>query len=300
MANATVTRSRVLACAAVLGASPAGADTAAPDNWLGTWAGTWPDGSAYTELRVTRIEPSGAVIGAVCDRPAGRPRFIVDIGPEGHIEARLEADTIRWERPVRKAPPSRWQYTLEPDGTAQVQVTGPDARPGTARMIRGKAPCLNRWIAPGEATIPPAPAADSGLESRPQASPMARHVGRGVDRRTRSNGTPDRPNRQTRCRARVQLPILARQSEADLRHRAERGLPGEAPRQHDAVPDPATGRHPKPLAVALDRRWIAHELSRAEQPTGGLRAHPVPVAVPRPVAPGATRRVTSQGHGRGL
>ena len=90
MANATVTRSRVLACAAVLGATPAGADTAAPDHWLGTWAGTWPDGSAYTELRVTRIEPSGAVIGTVCDRPAGRPRFIVDIGPEGHIEARLK------------------------------------------------------------------------------------------------------------------------------------------------------------------------------------------------------------------
>ena len=161
MANATVTRSRVLACAAVLGATPAGADTAAPDHWLGTWAGTWLDGSAYTELRVTRIEPSGAVIGAVCDRPAGRPRFIVDIGPEGHIEARLKADTIRWKRPVRKAPPSRWQYTLNPAGTAQVQVTGPDARPGTARMIRHKAQCLDRWIAPGEATIPPAPAADS-------------------------------------------------------------------------------------------------------------------------------------------
>ena len=121
-----------------------------------------------------------------------------------------------------------------------------------------------------------------GFGWRPQASPMARHVGRGVDRRTRSDRAPDRPNRQTGCGARFHLPVLARQSEADLRHRAERerGLPGEAPRQHDAVPDPATGRHPKPLAVALDRRWIAHELSRAEQPTGGLRAHPVPVAVP--------------------
>ena len=62
--------------------------------------------------------------------------------------------------PARKGPPSRWRVTLEPDGSARVRVTGPDARPGAARMRRGTAPCLDRWIAPGEETIPPPPSPD--------------------------------------------------------------------------------------------------------------------------------------------
>jgi len=161
MGNVTLTCCWVLACAAVLGASRAEANTENAANWLGTWAGTWPDGSAHTELRIARIEPSGAVIGAVCDRPAGVPRFVVDIGPNGHLAARLEDGTIRWERPARKGPPSRWRVTLEPDASAQVRITGPDARPGTALMHRGEAPCLNRWLAPGEETIPRPPTADS-------------------------------------------------------------------------------------------------------------------------------------------
>ena len=178
MGDGFLTRCRGLACAAVLGASPAGADTVSPENWLGTWAGTWPDNTAHTELRITRIEPSGTVIGAFCDRPAGRPRFIVDIGPKGHVEARLEEGTIRWHRPARKAPPSRWRVTLDPDGTARVQITGPDARPGTARMSRGVAPCLDRWIAPGEATIPPPAAADSvPARDRKRARWLATWVG---------------------------------------------------------------------------------------------------------------------------
>lgn len=157
----TLTRRWVLACAALLGTGPAGAGTVAPENWLGTWAGTWPDGSAHTELRISRIEPSGAVIGAVCDRPAGAPRLVVDIGPNGHLEAHLEDGTIRWERAARNGPPSRWRVTLEPNASARVRVTGPDARPGTALMRRGEAPCLDRWIAPGEETIPRPPTAES-------------------------------------------------------------------------------------------------------------------------------------------
>ena len=178
MGDGFLTRCRGLACAAVLGASPAGADTVSPENWLGTWAGAWPDNAAQTELRITRIEPSGTVIGAVCDQPADAPRYVLDIGPEGHVEARLEEGTIRWERPARKAPPSRWQVALDPDGTARVHVTGPDARPGTARMSRGTTPCLDRWIAPGEATIPPPIAADSvPARDRKRARWLATWVG---------------------------------------------------------------------------------------------------------------------------
>lgn len=182
MSNVSGTRWQLLACAAVLVASPAGADTATPDDWLGTWSATWPDRSAYTELRITRIEPSGTVIGALCDRPGLGPRFIADIGPDVYIEAHLKDGTIRWERPARKGPPSRWRITLKPDGTARVQITGPDARPGTARMRRSAAPCLERWTAPGEAQTPPTPVPSSRAE-RKRARWLGTWVGLWSERR---------------------------------------------------------------------------------------------------------------------
>ena len=159
-----------------------------PESWLGDWTGTWPDGSAHTELRIARIEPSGAVIGAVCDRPAGRPRFIVDIGPDGHIEARLEEGTLRWERPARKGPPSRWRVTLESDSTARMQVTGPDARHGAALLRRGEAPCLDRWIAPGEGTVPAPLAPDTATR---HARKRARWLGTWIGVWTEGRGATE-------------------------------------------------------------------------------------------------------------
>ncbi len=168
--------------------------------------------------------------------PGGSPRDAARrIPPSGRSRARWPSSRLTrgTTSPARAWRTARRRARRPPTISWRARRS---SRAGTALMGRSAAPCLDRWIAlrgtrQPRPQHPPRPRAETASE--PNGSAHGSACGR-------SDRAADRPDRQTLCRAWVNLPVLAGQSEADLRHRAERRLPGDAALQHYAVPDSAT------------------------------------------------------------
>ena len=76
----------------------AGAAKATPDQYIGTWIGTWPHGKSTIEFHVDDIDADSKVYGTYCWVRNVHPwdRRWYDIHPVEGIDVELKRDKIRW------------------------------------------------------------------------------------------------------------------------------------------------------------------------------------------------------------
>ena len=269
MSNVSVIRRRLLACAAALRRRSRRGPTPRPPT-TGSAPGPEPGPEAlglhrapHHPDRTVRHRHRRRV------RPSGRRTAV----HRGHRTRKSTSKHVSrtppsaGRGPLARAHQAGGESPLTPDGTARMQVTGPDARPGTARMSRSAAPCLDTMDRTGRVYQPRqrhSPRNRGATAIEPDGSARGSACGpKDAGRQELRIG----PNRQTRCRERGYLPVLAGQSEArsstsDRTRTSRRSTAATRCGSGIRLPDGTLSR----WAVALARRRFAHELSRAEPP----------------------------------
>ena len=77
--------------------APVNAAEATPEQFIGTWIGTWPNGETTIELLVDHIDADGNVYGIYCWVSNTKPwRNWLDLHPDG-AAGKLEKGKIRWK-----------------------------------------------------------------------------------------------------------------------------------------------------------------------------------------------------------